>query len=249
VRGVSVFADDRALLCDVHLTVPPRAIVALVGHSGAGKSTLAAVAGRLIDPDEGEVLLDGVPLKSLSRAALRSRVAYAFERPVLFGETVAEAIDSAHASLDMQRVQAAAATAGIDAFIRRLPSRYTTRLSDVHMSGGERQRLGLARAVAQAGQLLILDDATSSLDMVTESQITAALLRARPDCTQIVVAHRASTAARADLVAWLDEGRMRALEPHDVLWGDIGYRRVFGADSPGASSVAARRVGVFGEIV
>lgn len=96
------------------------------------------------------------------------------------------------------------------------------------MSGGELQRLGLARAFAHAGRVLVLDDATSSLDTVTELQITDALLDRFADRTRLIVTHRASTAARADLVAWLDGGRLRALAPHRELWRDPDYRAVFG---------------------
>ncbi|TDC36044.1 ABC transporter ATP-binding protein [Micromonospora sp. KC213] len=221
LRGVSVRGDDGRILLDrMDLRVPGGALLAVVGASGSGKSLLAAVAGRLRDPDTGEVRLDGVPLPELTAAALRSAVGYGFERPVLVGETVGEAVAG---EADPVPLVAAAA---IDDFVARLPDRYHTPLADVAMSGGERQRLGLARAL-RAERLLILDDATSSLDTATEYRVTRTLTAAADGRTRIVVTHRADLAARADLVAWLDGGRLRAVAPHATLSADPDYRSVF----------------------
>lgn len=223
LRGVSVRSGDVALLSGVDLEVPGGVAVAVVGRSGAGKSVLAALAARLRDPDEGEVLLDGVPLRSLSHEALRAAVGCAFERPVLVGETVAEAIAP---GADLEAVEAAARAVHAHEFVSRLPEGYRTPLTSAPMSGGERQRLGLARAWP-AARLLVLDDATSSLDMVTEMRISRTLTEGAGR-TRLVVTHRRSTAARADLVIWLDGGRVRAVGPHPLLWDDPDYREVFG---------------------
>ncbi|MBO2451297.1 ABC transporter ATP-binding protein [Actinomadura barringtoniae] len=218
-------------LQNVDLTVPGGQAVAVVGRSGAGKSLLAALAGRLTDPDRGEVLLDGVPLPRLSHAALRDAIGYAFARPALFGETVGDAIGFGRAAVPEGRVEQAAVTACADRFIERLPGGYRTRIEDAPMSGGELQRIGLARAFAHPGRLLVLDDATSSLDTATELQISQVLLGPLSDRTRLVIAHRAGTAARADLVVWLDDGRVRACGHHADLWRDPGYRAVFGGGS------------------
>ncbi|OLF17982.1 ABC transporter ATP-binding protein [Actinophytocola xanthii] len=223
LRGVTVRAGAVELLSGVDLEVPGGAAVAVVGHSGAGKSVLAALAARLRDPDEGTVLLDGVPISRLSHDELRTAVGCAFERPVLVGATVAEAI-SPHAA--PAEVESAARAVHAHEFVSRLPHGYHTPLASAPMSGGERQRLGLARAWP-AARLLVLDDATSSLDMVTEMQISRTLTDGG-DRTRLVVTHRRSTAARADLVVWLDRGRVRALGPHDHLWTNPDYRKVFG---------------------
>jgi ATP-binding cassette subfamily B protein len=207
------------VLDGLDLVVPGGAAVAVVGRSGTGKSLLAALAGRLTDPDEGRILLDGVPLATLDHAALRHAVGYAFARPALFGATVAEAIGG--------DAEAAARSARADSFIGRLPLGYRTPPSEAPLSGGELQRLGLARALAHPGRLLVLDDATSSLDTVTEMQV-ADVLTGDPR-TRLIIAHRVGTAARADLVAWLDGGRIRACAPHHELWRDPRYREVFGA--------------------
>ncbi|GLY72895.1 ATP-binding cassette domain-containing protein [Actinoallomurus iriomotensis] len=213
-RGVSA----ASVLDGVNLVVPGGGAVAVVGRSGGGKSLLAALAGRLADPDDGEVLLDGVPLPSLKHAELREAVGYAFARPALFGDTIAEAIGG--------DAETAARAACADAFIRRLPLGYRTPPSEAPLSGGELQRLGLARAFAHPGRVLVLDDATSSLDTVTETQVGDVLTR--DGRTRLIIAHRVGTAARADLVAWLDGGTVRACAPHRELWSDPEYREVFG---------------------
>ncbi|MFD9366668.1 ABC transporter ATP-binding protein [Streptomyces sp. NPDC060020] len=236
LRGVRVVRSGATVLHDISLVVPGGSTVAVVGRSGAGKTLLAAVAGRLTDPDEGEVLLDGVPLRELTAEALRREVGHAFDRPVLLGDTVGEAIGCGPGPApDPETVRAAARAAGADPFVRRLPHGYGTRLADAPLSGGEVQRLGLARAFCHAGRLLVLDDATSSLDTVTAREVERALAhRIRPG-TRIVVAHRLSSAVRADLVVWLEEGRMRAAGPHAELWRDEpAYRAVFAADAGAA---------------
>ncbi|MGI8680914.1 MAG: ABC transporter ATP-binding protein [Mycobacteriales bacterium] len=231
-RAVSVRAGDRLILDRLDLLVPAGSLVAVVGRTGAGKSLLAGLAGRLVDPDEGLVLLDGVPLPALSRSELRRVVGYAFERPVLIGGTLAEAISFGAEIPDADEVVAAARAAHADAFIRHLPAGYQTPLGDAPMSGGEMQRMGLARAFAHTGRVLILDDVAASLDTVTENEISRALTGAMGDRTRILVAHRASTAARADQVVWLDEGRIRAQAPHRELWADPAYRGLFEAGRP-----------------
>lgn len=223
-RGVTAAGDDGAVLLDgVDLVLPGGATVAVVGRSGAGKSVLAALAARLRDPDAGLVLLDGVPLPDLSRAALRTAVGCAFERPVLVGGTVADAVGL---GLSRDRVRAAAHATHAHEFVSRLPEGYDTPLAEAPMSGGEAQRLGLARAW-HAERLLVLDDATSSVDTATEVRIAAALTGSGGGRTRLVVTHRAATAARADLVVWLAEGRVRAVGRHADLWADPAYREVF----------------------
>ncbi|MFD3519056.1 ABC transporter transmembrane domain-containing protein [Streptomyces sp. NPDC058653] len=238
LRGVTVTREGRRVLDGVDLTIPAGASVAVVGRSGAGKSTLAAVAGRLTEPDQGVVLLDGVPLGAVPHHELRREVGYAFERPVLFGATLAEAL-AGRAPVAEERVRAAARAASADAFVMLLPRGYATAPDAAPLSGGELQRLGLARAFARAGRLLVLDDATSSLDTVTEHQVERALAGDVCPGTRLVVAHRLSSAARSDLVIWLENGRVRATGPHEELWGSDDYRALFAAPSepsrPGAA--------------
>ncbi len=203
----------------------------MVGRSGAGKSTLARLAGRLADPDAGTVFLDGINLREFTRASLRESVVYAFERPELVGDTPHDVIGFGLRRPDDAQVLLAAGQAQAAAFIARLPRQMSTSLDGTPLSGGEVQRLGLARAFAHAGaaRLLVLDDATSSLDTVTEMLVARAITGELSGLTRLIVAHRATTAARADLVAWLDGGRIRALAPHGELWADREYRAIFGA--------------------
>ncbi|WP_328463574.1 ABC transporter ATP-binding protein [Streptomyces sp. NBC_00448] len=249
VRGVTVTRGGETVLDRLDLTVPGGSCVAVVGPSGAGKSVLAALAGRLTDPDEGVVLLDGRPLSTLSRLELRDAVGYAFERPVLLGDTLADAIAFGPRELTPETVTGAARAAGADGFLRRLPDGYATPRAAAPLSGGEVQRLGLARAFAHGGRLLVLDDATSSLDTVTELHVAHSLLHDPLGRTRLLTTHRAATAARADLVAWLDSGRLRALAPHRTLWQDPAYRALFAAPSvDSGGSVAAVAVGGEGEL-
>lgn len=235
--GVTVRADDgRPVLDGIDLRVPAGTTIAIVGPSGSGKSSLAAVAGRLRDPDAGAVLLDGVPLCRLSRTALRDAAGYGFERPVLIGDTIAEVIALGRdpetvatvAGPDRvpREIVTAARAAAIDEFVERLPDGYRTRLDAAPMSGGETQRLGLARAL-HARRLLILDDATSSVDTATEHRIAGAIAAHADRRTRMIVTHRVATAAAADLVAWLDDGRLRGVGRHRDLWRDPDYRAVF----------------------
>ncbi|MEV6596318.1 ABC transporter ATP-binding protein [Actinoplanes sp. NPDC051346] len=219
---------DRPLLDRVDLVVPGGATLAVVGLSGSGKSTLAAVSGRLLDPDEGDVLLDGVPLRHLRAGVLRRAIGYAFARPVLIGDTVGAAIGLGPDSRAPDLLRADARAARVDAVVDRLPAGYDTPLRDAPLSGGEAQRLGVARAL-RAERLLVLDDATSSLDTVTEYEVYRALVGTADRRTRLVVTHRAGTAARADLVVWLDHGRVRGCAPHDALWPDPRYRALFQA--------------------
>ncbi|RKT53233.1 ABC transporter ATP-binding protein [Saccharothrix australiensis] len=210
LRGVSV--PDA--LHEVDLVVPPGTFLAVVGRSGAGKSALAAVLGGLTAPASGEVLRGG-------------SVGYAFERPALLGATVADAVGYG-TSADRERVVAACRAAQVHDVVVRLPDGYDTPVADTPLSGGEAQRLGLARAVVRDPGVLVLDDATASLDTVTESTVEDALASALPGRTRVVVTHRAATARRADLVVWLEDGRVRAVAPHRALWDDADYRAVFG---------------------
>jgi ATP-binding cassette, subfamily B, bacterial len=231
LSGITVRHGGEAVLRDLDLTVAPGAAVAVVGRSGAGKSTLARLAGRLADPDAGAVLLDGTNLRELTKASLRESVVYAFERPELVGGTPYDVIGFGSRRPDDARIRVAAGQAQAAAFLARLPRQMRTSLDGTALSGGEVQRLGLARAFAHAGaaRLLVLDDATSSLDTVTEMLVARAITGELSGLTRLIVAHRATTAARADLVAWLDGGRIRALAPHGQLWADPEYRAIFGA--------------------
>ncbi|AUG80620.1 hypothetical protein CFP65_5944 [Kitasatospora sp. MMS16-BH015] len=227
-EAVTVHREGTAVLDGLRLTVPAGLSVALVGLPGSGRAALAALAGGLAEPDGGRVLLDGVPLAELSRSELGRAVSYAFARPVLLGHSLAEALAYTDPPWPgPAAVRSAARQAQADGFIRRLPEGYATPVARAPLSGGEEQRLGLARALAHGGRLLILDDATSSLDTATEAEITEALTATPHGPTRLLIARRPATAATADLVAWLHHGRLHALAPHQTLWPDPTYRALF----------------------
>jgi len=234
LRGVTVRSGGKPVLDGVDLVVPAGALVAVVGSSGSGKSLLAALVGRLVDPDEGDVLLDGTPLREIDHHELRRAIGYGFARPALFGDTVGEAIAFGHDAPPDDQLEEAARAARADDFIRLLPEGYATPLAQAPMSGGETQRMGLARTFAHAGRVLVLDDVAASLDTVTEHHISRVLTGALGDRTRLVVGHRASTVARMDAVIWLDGGRVRAMAPHHELWQNPDYRVLFEADEPTA---------------
>jgi ATP-binding cassette subfamily B protein len=227
LRDVTVLTGTGAeALAGVDLLVPAGAVVAIVGKSGAGKSTLAAVAGGLVAPDHGEVLLDGVPMDQLLPAALRAAVGFAFERPALLGGTVAGAIGYG-SDPEPAAVQAAARSARVHDAVCRLPDGYDTPLAETPLSGGEAQRIGLARAFVRTPRVLVLDDATGSLDAVTEAEVDHAVRTSLPGHTRLVVTHRLRTAEHADVVVWLESGRVRGATRHASLWRNPDYRAVF----------------------
>lgn len=240
---VTVRDGDKPVLQHVDLAFEAGALVAIVGSSGSGKSLLAALAGRLVDPDQGDVLLDGIALPSLSRDELRQAVGFGFERPVLLGESLEDAIGFGDCEPSPAEVLDAAAAAQADGFIRHMPNGYETSLEDAPMSGGEVQRVGLARAFVRGRRLVILDDVAASLDTVTEHQISQVLTGELSDRTRVVVAHRASTAARADTVVWLDDAGIRATATHHELWQDRDYRALFEAEDHAQDVVAANGSG------
>lgn len=229
LRRVTVCRSGRRVLDDVDLVVPAGACVAFVGRSGSGKSLIAALAARLVDPDEGHVVLDGVPLPHLGRSELRRAVAHAAAGPVLVGDTMADVIALAAPTSTAEQIRQAAREACADGFVGRLPLGYRTPSSEARLSGGEAQRVGLARAFLQADRVLVLDDVAASLDTVTEHHIGEVLGGTLGDRTRLVVAHRTSTAARSDFVVWLENGRVHRCGTHEQLWADPAYRAVFAA--------------------
>ncbi len=230
LRGIEVRKGGRLVLAGLDLTVPAGKAVAIVGASGGGKSSLAEVAGGLLTPDRGTVSLDGIRLDRLCPQVRRAAFGYAFGRPLLLGTTVAQAVAYADAPLGGGRVHAALQASAAADFVARLPQGAGTRVDEVRLSGGELQRIGLARALCRDARVIVLDDATSSVDTATEADIFTAMEWATPGITRLLVAHRMSTAMRADLVAWLESGRVRALAPHAELMADPEYRGLFLAE-------------------
>ncbi len=236
LHDVVVRRGDQLVLDHLDLVVPAGASVAVVGRSGTGKTVLVSLVGRLLDPQHGDVRIDGTSVAALPLPQVRRAVTYAFERPALLGGTIHDTIAYTRPDASRAQVVQAACAAQADHFIRRLPEGYSTPVEAARLSGGEVQRLGLARAILSLARIVVLDDATSSLDTATEVKLTQALTRNLAGRTSLVVTHRPATAARADLVAWLDGGRIRALAPHAELWTDPDYRHTFAADPQPAGS-------------
>jgi ATP-binding cassette subfamily B protein len=197
----------------------PGVTVALVGPSGAGKSTLVRLALRLIDPQSGAVRIDGRDLKHVTQASLRRAVALVPQDVALFNDTIRTNIAFGRPDANDQEVWAAADAAELGPFIRALPDGIDTKVGErgLKLSGGERQRVGLARALIADPRLLILDEATSALDSRTEAAIQATLRRARQGRTTLVVAHRLSTIADADLILVVKAGRIVEQGDHAAL--------------------------------
>lgn len=222
---VSLRYGDSGVLQECDLRVPAGSELAIVGASGSGKSTLALLAGGLLTPETGTVALAGTPVAP-------GRVAFAFEQPVMVGRTLGEALTYGRADADAKEVAQACRIAKISDFVDRLPEGLQTPVRSLACSGGELQRLGIARALLQGRDAIVLDDATSSLDTATEAEVTQAIQERLAGTTRIVVARRPATAARADLVAWLDQGRIRELGSHQELWQHQAYRLAFATHMP-----------------
>jgi ABC-type multidrug transport system fused ATPase/permease subunit len=209
----------RAVLCDVDLDVPAGRTVALVGGTGSGKTSLVALISRLYDVSAGSVLIDGADVRGVDPRSLRRAVAVVSDDPFLFSATVAENIAYARPEASLSEIEAAARRAQAEEFIRRLPQGFDTRVGErgLSLSGGQRQRVAIARALLADPRVLILDDATSSVDASTERQITLALHEAMRGRTTFIIAHRLSTIALADEIVVLDHGRVIAHGDHAHL--------------------------------
>jgi len=193
--------------------------VALVGPSGAGKSTIFQLLLRLYDPQVGAISLDGVPIRDLDPAVLRSALSIVQQNAPLFSGTVAENIRFGRPDASDEDIVAAAQAADAHAFIAALPSGYDTELGEngASLSGGQRQRLAIARAILRDAPILLLDEATSALDSESELAIQRAFEKLSLDRTTIVIAHRLATVRKADSIIVMDEGRIVAQGAHDEL--------------------------------
>ena len=221
LRDVSLRYEgsQREALRDVSLDIPAGTTVALVGATGSGKTTLVQLIPRLYDVTEGALLVDGADVRDVDAASLRSQIAVVNDDPFLFSATVAENIAYARADASREEIELAARRAQAHDFIERLPDGYDTRVGErgLTLSGGQRQRVAIARAFLADPRILILDDATSSVDASTEQQIKQALREVMAGRTTFVIAHRLSTISLADTIVVLEDGEVIAAGGHDEL--------------------------------
>jgi len=221
LRDVSLRYEgsQREALRDVSLDIPAGTTVALVGATGSGKTTLVQLIPRLYDVTEGALLVDGADVRDVDAASLRSQIAVVNDDPFLFSATVAENIAYARADASREEIELAARRAQAHDFIQRLPDGYETRVGErgLTLSGGQRQRVAIARAFLADPRILILDDATSSVDASTEQQIKQALRDVMTGRTTFVIAHRLSTISLADTIVVLEDGEVIAAGGHDEL--------------------------------
>jgi subfamily B ATP-binding cassette protein MsbA len=201
------------------LSIKPGETIAFVGPSGGGKSTLVNLVPEFLAPGEGEIHLDGRPIRGLSLQSLREQIAMVSQHVVLFDDTVAANIAYGDAAPDRKRIERAAAAAHLQEMVAALPDGLETMIGDngMRLSGGQRQRLAIARAIYKNAPILILDEATSALDSESERAVQAALDELMKDRTTLVIAHRLSTIERADRIAVLVAGRVAEIGAHAEL--------------------------------
>jgi subfamily B ATP-binding cassette protein MsbA len=230
------YPDGHVALEDVTLAVQPGARVAFVGRSGAGKSTVFNLLPRLYDPTAGLIRLDGADIRELTLASLRDQIAVVSQDSVLLTGTIAQNIGFGRRDATRDEIVAAAEAAAADGFIRALPQGYDTKIvpSEASFSGGERQRLSIARAILRDAPILLLDEPTSALDAESEAMIRAALDRLARGRTTLVIAHRLTTILDADVIVVMDRGRIVETGGHAELIAEGGlyadlYRLQFAA--------------------
>jgi ATP-binding cassette subfamily B protein len=219
------------VLHGLDLDVPAGTTVALVGHTGAGKSTIAKLLARFYDPRDGRVTIDGHDLRDVTQESIRSQLGIVPQEGFLFSGTVAENIAFGRPGASRKEVEAAAAAVGADAFVAELPDGYDTELGErgFRLSLGQRQLVAFARALLADPRILILDEATSSVDIGTERRIERGLRRLLAGRTAFVIAHRLSTIRRADVIVVLDHGRVVEHGTHEQLIAAGGaYTRLYG---------------------
>ena len=221
---------DVQVLQDISFSLNKGSVVALVGVSGAGKSTTADLIPRFFEPTEGAVQLDGVDIRKFKTRALRQLMGIVTQETILFNDTISGNIAYGKKDIPIEKIRKAAAAANALEFIDKLPEGFDTIIGEkgVRLSGGQRQRLAIARALFKDPPILILDEATSSLDIESEKKVQEAMDRLMKDRTVLVIAHRLSTIVNADNIIVLDGGKIVETGTHEQLLGQNGiYKNLY----------------------
>ncbi|MDP2689307.1 MAG: ABC transporter transmembrane domain-containing protein, partial [Deltaproteobacteria bacterium] len=229
-RKVSFMYGDKPVLKEIDLSVRKGEVLAIVGSSGAGKTTFVNLIPRFYDVQGGSILFDGRDIRELTLKSLRGQIAIVSQQVILFNDTVRDNIAYGAANAGSEEIIRAAKAANAHDFISRLPKGYDTLIGEggVRLSGGERQRLSIARAIFKNAPILILDEATSSLDTESEHEVQKALVNLMEGRTTFVIAHRLSTVRNADRIIVLSNGAIREMGRHDELLSRGGeYSRLY----------------------
>ncbi len=218
------YRPDRPVLHDISFTAPSGSKIAIVGSTGAGKTTLVSLLPRFYEPQQGRILIDGQPIRDVRLDSLRQAIGIVFQETFLFHGTVAQNIAFARRQANLTNIRNAARFASIDSFIESLPEQYESQVGErgVKLSGGQRQRLSIARMILKDPRIVILDEATSSVDAETERAIQESFEKLMEGRTAFIIAHRLSTIRHADLILVMDEGRLVETGNHEELLARSG---------------------------
>jgi len=233
-RNVSFSYEEEPILKEINMEIKKGEVIAIVGESGGGKTTLAHLIPRFFDPSEGSVLIDGIDLREVTLKSLRSQIAMVTQHTVLFNDTVRNNIAYGRPGASMEEIVGAAKAAHAHGFIEALPQGYETVIGEggVRLSGGQKQRLCIARALLKNAPILILDEATSSLDSESEEEVQKALETLMHGRTVIIIAHRLSTVRNAGRILVLKGGRIVEEGTHSSLLAKNGeYARLYRAQA------------------